>query len=71
MLLGHIGGIRDVLIDEICVYGIVEVDLIGLGLPMGAEDNNSLWLDFLSDLLPYVLKDRVDGVFGVELYIGL
>jgi hypothetical protein len=62
----------DILVDEVGVLGVVEVDLVGLvGLPVGGKDDYGLGLDLLGDLLADGLEDRVDGVGGVVLDIGL
>jgi hypothetical protein len=59
------------LVDQIGLLGVVELDLIGLGLPVGREHHDSLGFDLLSDLLADRLQDGVDGVGLVVLDVRL
>jgi hypothetical protein len=61
----------NILINKISVLGVVEVDLVGLGLPVSRENHKSLGFHFLSDLLADGLKDGVGGVFRLILDIRL
>lgn len=60
---------RGLLVDELSVYGVVDVDLILLGLPVGREHDDGLGLDLLGNLLSDILKDGVHGMFSLELDI--
>lgn len=70
-----VGGITgkgmDILVDEVGVLGVVKVDFVGLGLPVGGEDYYRFGLDLLGDLLANLLENGVDGVGGVVLNVGL
>lgn len=61
----------NILVDEVGVLGVVEVDLVGLGLPVGREDYDGRGLDLLGNLLADGLENGIDGVCGVVLDVGL
>lgn len=60
-----------VLVDEVGLFGVVEMDFVGLGLPVGGEDYHCFGLDLLGYFLADGLEDWVDGVFDFVLNVGL
>lgn len=69
--MGRGGGGFYSLVDEVGFLGIVEMDLVGFGLPVGGKDYHGLGLDLLGYLLADGLEDWVDGVLGFVLDVGL
>lgn len=72
----HSGGPWDlqgsyILVDEICVYGVVQLNGIGFSLPVGRKDDHRRWLHLFGDLSPETLKHGKDWVLGVILDVRL
>lgn len=67
-----LGG-EGLLVDEVGLFGVVDVDLVGgaLGLPVGGEDDDGGGFYFLADFFADGLEDGVGGVGGVVLHVGL
>lgn len=59
------------LIYQVVLDVIVDLDEIGFRLPVGAEDDNRLGLDFLGNLPSDVLEHRIHSMLLIVHYIWL
>lgn len=61
----------DTLVYQVVLYDIINLNEIGFRLPVGAEDNNRLGLDFLGNLLSDILEHRIYSVLLIVHHIWL
>lgn len=61
----------DTLVYQVVLNDIINLNEIGFRLPVGAEDDNRLGIDFLSNLLSDILEHRIYTMLLIVHHIWL